>query len=209
MAEARTPRLFRDLTLGQLRHLLIVRLPTKVGVECWGASHETLLEIAEENGLHVLSPEDIEEVGPSIVRSSAARDAEHEMRRRLERSRAGRQHKGSGAWKFVAQMMVVVLVFSASSACARRFGMSAGWPGYFFHRRRRRGGAAVSGGTSPSLPTTRCTLLKVVTAATSAERARGALFKSGTAPQSRQPPPSSLAEALGGVAARGHHVTRT
>ena len=108
--EGRPPRVASDLTTPQLRHLLIAKLPATVGVEAWGADRETLLEIAQENGVHYLSMADIDEVGPADSMLNAAITEDITARRRA-RARKVQRHPSAGTqWKLYAQLMIIVIM---------------------------------------------------------------------------------------------------
>lgn len=108
-----TPRTVDDLTVSQLRYLILAKLPPTVGVEAWGLDHEGLLELAKENGMTKLSAEDIEEVGdaaedpPKKSKKSPASD----MERRLGRVRDARQmEQQRHQYKMTAQTLFIVVL---------------------------------------------------------------------------------------------------
>jgi hypothetical protein len=102
-----------DLPTSQLRHLLLTRLHANVGVEAWGADRNRLLEIATDNGLHELSPRDLEEIGPiQPATARTERDPEREMRKRLARSQAAarRVEQRNAHLKLVAQVVLACVL---------------------------------------------------------------------------------------------------
>ena len=100
------PKLVSDLTAAQMRHLLIAKLPPSVGVDCWGATRETMLEIAEENGVRTLGPADLEEIGPADAVFYTVNGARGERGRPQRRARRAPPDAGGQQWKLWLQMVI-------------------------------------------------------------------------------------------------------
>ena len=101
------PRVIGDLTTSQMRHLLLAKLPPAAGVHCWGADRAALIAIAENHGVHGLSKEDVEEVGPAELA------LENRIRGRAGAGRARSVRRANsaanGLYKMYAQVFIATI----------------------------------------------------------------------------------------------------